>query len=114
MMPQAATDYLFISTRGSPLYEMAQQGILAKQMTTMTVAFDDASLLLPLADLRRNSVPNAAHQCIPETAPARRSADRVRFHQALAHIARKTKNMDKAIVLAAMAMTAEPITYGTL
>lgn len=109
MIKQAATDCLVLG-RGLCLVA-GQLGGLARQMTTITVALDEATLLPDLMDLSRNSVPRAAHQCIPETAPAKRSAERTRFHQALAHIALKMKNMDRAIVLAATAMTAEPITY---
>lgn len=83
-------------------------------MTTITVAFCDATFPPDLADLSLYSVPTAAHQCIPETAPASSSADRTRFHQALAHMERKMKNMDRAMVLAATAMMAEPMTNCTL
>jgi hypothetical protein len=50
---------------------------------------------------------------MPDTAPARIMVLARRLHPELAHVARKTKNMASAAMLATTAMTAEPTTLTT-
>jgi hypothetical protein len=79
-------------------------------MTTMTVVFRDSSLLEVLRRTSWYFVPVAAHQCMPETAPARTTAQAARFHQAFVHEALKTKKSASETMLAATAMIAAPTT----
>lgn len=86
-------------------------GLHTRQITTTTVALRDGSLPSGLTFTSLYCVPTAAHQCIPETAPARITAEKARFHQDAAQVALKTKNMARATILATTAMIADPMTY---
>lgn len=69
----------------------------------MPPASDDLSF-------RAYLVPTAAHQCMPETAPASTAAHRILLHQAVFHVDSKTKKTASAVVLAATAIRAAPTT----
>ena len=52
----------------------------------------------------------AAHQCIPDTAPASTHAETTVFHHESAHACRNTKKTASATLLATTAMKAAPTT----
>lgn len=81
-------------------------------MMTITVTLVETVLLECDTFFNLYIVPIAAHQCMPDPAPANTTADTSVFHHEFAHAARNTKNKKSAMVLAATAMMAEPITLG--
>lgn len=82
---------------------------LTRHDTTMTVMLRPLLSLSCLRCTRRKVVPTAAHQCIPDTAPAKTTEQPNLFHQVLVQAARKTKKRDRAMMEAAMAMMPAPM-----
>lgn len=79
----------------------------------MTVVLRESTPPVECTRVNVYIVPMTAHQCMPETAPAMTTAHPILFHHELVHELLKTKNSDRATVLAAAAMTTEPTTKGT-
>lgn len=76
----------------------------------MTVVLRELLSLFELTRVKVYLVPITAHQCMPETAPARTTAHPARFHHELVQELWKTKKRESATVLATAAMTTEPAT----
>lgn len=88
---------------------------LTRQMTAMTVVFLEVSPSVEMCTCRNvYLVPKAAHQCIPDTAPARMKAQPILLRVESVQAFAKTKNRDRAVVLAEGAMTAAPTTLAML
>ena len=83
---------------------------LTRHDTTITVMLRPLLSLERLRYTRRKVVPTAAHQCMPDTAPAKTTEQPSLFHHVLVQAARKTKNRERATMEAAMAMMPAPTT----
>jgi hypothetical protein len=79
-------------------------------MTATTMAVHLAEAISSVPWMRVYEVPVAAVQCMPETAPARTSAQPARFQKASSHFCRSLKKRIRATLVAAIAMITEPIT----
>jgi hypothetical protein len=84
-------------------------------MTAMIVVFLEVSPSLEMCRCRNvYFVPKAAHQCIPDTAPARMKVQPILLRIESVQAFVKTEKRDRAAVLAEGAMTAAPTTLAML